>query len=68
MTAETRGFDLTAILLIVFITLKMAGLVTWSWWWVLLGPIAITLGMIASIFAVGVIVLALGYGLKALFR
>lgn len=39
MSSETKrsiGFDQTAIgLALVFITLKLTGHITWSWWWVL---------------------------------
>lgn len=29
------GIDFTELLTIVFITLKLCGVIAWSWWWVL---------------------------------
>lgn len=29
------GIDFTDLLTIVFIILKLCGIITWSWWWVL---------------------------------
>jgi hypothetical protein len=36
------GIGLGGILTLIFITLKLTGLITWSWWWVL-SPIWISL-------------------------
>lgn len=30
-----NGIDFAGLLTIVFITLKLLGIITWSWWWVL---------------------------------
>jgi hypothetical protein len=32
---EASGFGLAGTLLIVFIILKLIGVISWSWWWVL---------------------------------
>ena len=32
---SNQGIGLPGILLAVFITLKLAGVIDWSWWWVL---------------------------------
>lgn len=32
---ESGGIGFTGLLAIVFITLKLCGIITWSWWWVL---------------------------------
>lgn len=32
---ESGGIGFTGLLAIVFITLKLCGVITWSWWWVL---------------------------------
>lgn len=32
---STGGIGFVGLLLIVFITLKLLGKITWSWWWVL---------------------------------
>lgn len=40
--SERNGLTLTDVLLVVFITLKLCGVVNWSWWWVL-SPVWISL-------------------------
>ena len=44
-----KGGSITIMLTVLFIALKLIGLISWSWWWVL-SPIWIT-------FAIGVLVL-----------
>lgn len=42
----SSGFPFMAILGLIFITLKLCSVITWSWWWVLApiwGPIAVGL-------------------------
>lgn len=34
-TAASSGFPFLSILTLIFITLKLTGYITWSWWWVL---------------------------------
>lgn len=34
-TSSSGGIGFTGLLTIVFITLKLLGIITWSWWWVL---------------------------------
>lgn len=46
------GIGLSGVLLIVFIVLKLCGVIAWSWWWVLCPlwiPIAIWLILVAII-------------------
>jgi hypothetical protein len=31
---ESNGLGLGTILFLIFMTLKLANLITWSWWWV----------------------------------
>ena len=54
---STKVFPFPSILTLIFITLKLTGYIAWSWWWVL-SPIWIPLGIVAVIFAVIVIFLA----------
>ena len=54
-TAGT-GLGLVSVLLIVFIVLKLTGVINWSWWVVILLPFGIELGLIL-LFA-GVVVIA----------
>ena len=58
-TENTSGFPLVSILTIIFVIAKLAGLVTWSWWWVF-SPLLISAGvLLATLFAaLGVMVLA----------
>lgn len=60
---NTGGISFLGLLTIVFITLKLTNVITWSWWWVLLplwGPMAFMLSL-------GVIVL-IGLGVLNLIR
>ena len=34
-SSSSSGIGFTGLLAIVFITLKLTGFITWSWWWVL---------------------------------
>lgn len=54
---STKVFPFIPILTLIFITLKLTNYLSWSWWWVL-SPIWIPLGIVAVIFAVIVIFLA----------
>jgi len=45
-----RGTSLPTLLTVLFITLKLCGIINWSWWWVL-SPIPITLGIALVVFA-----------------
>lgn len=48
-TAAAGGFPFLSILTLIFITLKLIGVITWSWWWVL-APLWIPLALVAAIF------------------
>ena len=54
-TAGT-GLGLVSVLLIVFIVLKLTGVINWSWWVVILLPFGIELGLV--LLFVGVVVIA----------
>ena len=47
--SERNGLTLADVLLVVFIILKLCGVVNWSWWWVL-SPLWINL--IIAIFVI----------------
>lgn len=51
------GIGFTGLLTIVFIILKLTGVIAWSWWWVL-SPIWISL-LIAVVFVVGFVLLGI---------
>lgn len=42
---ERSGLGLSTVVLVVFVILKLVGLITWSWWWVL-SPIWISAGLV----------------------
>ena len=35
MNKSSGGMDIASVLLIVFVILKLVGVINWSWWWVL---------------------------------
>ena len=45
------GTSLPTLLTVLFVALKLCGIINWSWWWVL-SPIPITLGVVLVVFAV----------------
>lgn len=47
-TTTKSAFPFFGILGLIFITLKLCNIITWSWWWVLAplwGPVALVLGI-----------------------
>lgn len=48
---STSGLGLTSVLTIIFVVLKLVGVINWSWWWVL-SPVLIDLSL-ALILIVG---------------
>lgn len=56
----SSGISLTTALTILFVTLKLLGKITWSWWWVL-SPLwisaAITLSFLLLFFGIALLVL-----------
>lgn len=46
-----RGTSLPTLLTVLFIALKLCGIIDWSWWWVL-SPIPITLGILLAVITV----------------
>ena len=46
------GTSLLNLLVILFIALKLCGVITWSWWWVL-SPIWMGLGLAAVLLTIG---------------
>lgn len=62
-SSSSGGIGFAGLLTIVFITLKLCGVVAWSWWWVL-SPMWITFGIFLVILAVVFVVLILKHLLK----
>jgi hypothetical protein len=48
---KNNGIGLNIILTIVFLVLKLCGVITWSWWWVF-SPIWISWGIIILVLAI----------------
>ena len=48
-----RGTSFPTLLTVLFIALKLCGIIDWSCWWVL-SPIPITIGIALGVFAVAV--------------
>ena len=53
---ESKGTDIDIILTTAFIILKLCGVITWSWWWVL-SPIWISWGIAILMVAIAAIFL-----------
>jgi hypothetical protein len=49
--SKTSGISLSSLLGTLFITLKLCGIITWSWWWVL-APFWIPLAIVIFIILV----------------
>jgi membrane protein YdbS with pleckstrin-like domain len=58
-SSSSAGIGFVGALTILFIALKLTGVIDWSWWWVT-SPlwIAVALGALVSVLTVGVIVIA----------
>jgi len=53
------GLSTAGLLGVVFVTLKLCGVITWSWWWVTApfwGGVAIALALVLSVIAVYLVV------------
>lgn len=50
-STSSGGIGFSGLLAIVFITLKLTGVIAWSWWWVL-SPLWIPALIVVAIFAV----------------
>ena len=55
MDSKSSGMGLTSVLLVVFIVLKLCGVIDWSWWWVL-SPLWISTGLVILILLIFIIV------------
>lgn len=53
---NTGGSGFLGLLTLIFITLKLTGYITWSWWWVL-APMWIPLAIILPIFIIAVLLI-----------
>ena len=51
IVASSSGIGFTGLLTILFIALKLLGVITWSWFWVL-SPLIFTFGLLLIIFII----------------
>ena len=54
----SSGMGLGSVLTVIFIVLKLCGLIDWSWWWVL-SPVWISIGLALVIILIVVICCAI---------
>lgn len=58
-STQSGGIGFFGLLAIVFITLKLMGYITWSWWWVLAplwAPLAVVLAIFLIVLLIAVII------------
>ncbi len=60
---KIQGPGFFSLLALIFITLKLTGVITWSWWWVT-APLWGGLAFVAAIFLIILAALAIFYGCK----
>ena len=58
--SSSGGIGFAGLLTIVFIAMKLAGMITWSWWWVL-SPLWISVAISILILG-GIVTWAIKYG------
>lgn len=58
-SSSSGGIGFVGLLTIVFIALKLTGVIAWSWWWVL-SPILISAGLTISVLAIAGLIIYLG--------
>lgn len=54
-----RSFPLLTILVLIFMTLKLCGVINWSWWLVFMpwiAPIGLVIGLVGIIATIGLLV------------
>ena len=59
IVVDRRSFPILGILGLIFVTLKLTGHITWSWWWVLApfwAPFAIVGAFIAFVFLMAALI------------
>lgn len=58
-SSRSGGIGFCGLLTIVFITLKLTGVIAWSWWWVL-SPLWISFGLVVSILMIAMALYVVG--------
>ena len=55
MSDSSSGVGLGTVLFLIFLVLKLVGVITWSWWWVT-SPLWIPVALILMFIIIGVLV------------
>lgn len=55
MSNSSSGVELGTVLFLIFLVLKLVGVITWSWWWVT-SPLWIPVALILMFIIIGVLV------------
>jgi hypothetical protein len=55
MSNSSSGVGLGTVLFLIFLVLKLVGVITWSWWWVT-SPLWIPVALILMFIIIGVLV------------
>ena len=59
-TANNSGISLCGVLFVVFLVLKLTGVITWSWWWVT-APLWIPCALSAVVLIIVLIITIWGF-------
>lgn len=57
-TVVNGGMSLSSMLTVLFVALKLTGVIGWSWWWVV-SPTLISIGLAVGVVVVALVILAL---------
>lgn len=55
MSNSSSGVGLGTVLFLIFLVLKLVGVITWSWWWVT-SPLWIPVALILMFIIIGILV------------
>lgn len=61
--SASSSFPIFGLLGVVFVTLKLLGIINWSWWWVT-APFWAPIAIVVAIFLVGLV----GFGIYSFWR
>ena len=62
-TARPNGIGLGGAMFLLFLGLKLGGVIDWSWWWVT-APLWIPLAFVAALFLIVMLIITVGNGSK----
>ena len=65
-SSSDSGIGLCGVMFIVFLVLKLCGVIQWSWWWVT-GPLWIPAAFVLACLAIGFLIVLAVIGIVNLF-